>query len=139
MDKLSISDIERMEKKCMDDQVRDEMEQPENDLVTIEGAPPEISEEESIAEEPKRRPTWLIIAAIGIAALVIGALLGYNLRPIVGPEARASKATAAAQAVAVQTQAAQNQEMMKVITGQVRHWEGDANAPVTIIEWSDFQ
>jgi protein-disulfide isomerase len=37
------------------------------------------------------------------------------------------------------TLATQQQELMKVVIENTRHFRGDPNAPVTIIEFSDFQ
>ena len=124
----------------MDDQEEAVVEQPQGDQGVIDDLPPEDEDiQETGPEETKSRPTWIITAVIGVAALLVGALLGFYIRPVVGPEAQAKKATASAEAVAVQTRSAQNQEMMKSIVGQVRHWKGDPNAPVSIIEWSDYQ
>jgi protein-disulfide isomerase len=71
--------------------------------------------------------------------LAVGLFLGYVGRGQFGPEAQAVKATEAAQAVLAQTQAAAGAEMMKYLTDQARHFKGDENAPVTVIEFSDYQ
>jgi hypothetical protein len=89
------------------------------------------------AESPLKR-NWPMIV-IGVAMLVVGLVLGYIGRGFYGPEASAAKATQAAVAVAVQTRASANKEVMTMLIGATRHFKGDANAPVTIIEFSDFQ
>ncbi len=79
---------------------------------------------------------------VGLVMLVIGLLAGYFIRP--GPTAPIA-ATTAPTAVAQVTAAsptqdpAAAQELMKYLVGQAKHFEGDANAPVTLIEFSDFQ
>jgi len=82
--------------------------------------------------------------------LLAGILFGYVGRGELGPEARASKSTATAQAVAAATQtaanaelsatqAAANADLMTFLTENTRHYKGDPTPPVTIIEFSDFQ
>jgi protein-disulfide isomerase len=48
-------------------------------------------------------------------------------------------ATAQEQAAVSQTQAAANADLMKYLIDNTRHFKGDPNAPVTIIEFADFQ
>jgi hypothetical protein len=88
-------------------------------------------------ESPLKRIFPIIV--VGIAMLLVGIALGYIGRGTYGPEAIAAKATSSAVAVAIQTRAATNKEVMTMIIGETRHFKGDANAPVTIIEFSDFQ
>ncbi len=99
----------------------------------------EEEEEEITASDSSSRSPWLSTALIGVLALVLGLFLGYVGRGEFGPEARAAKATASAVAMLEQTQAAGNQELVKYLSEQTRHFKGDANAPVTIIEFSDYQ
>lgn len=121
----------------MDDEVRD-IAVPE-EPAPVESAPETEAETAAEPSADRRQPNWGIVALVGVLMLAVGAFLGYTLRPLYGPEAQAAKATQAAAAVAAQTQAAQNQDLMKYAISQVRHWQGDENAPVTIIEFSDFQ
>jgi len=112
----------------------------------VEGGPQgELeSEPESVAEEKPRRPAVIInvyswaTPILGVLMLVVGLLAGYFGRPMI-----ASKAEPTVPAAAVQstnpTEEAQRQEMMTFLVGQVKHFKGDANAPVTIIEFSDYQ
>ena len=104
------------------------------DQETLENAPSEVQDS---VESPQKRSFPIII--VGIAMLAIGLVLGYIGRGAFGPEATAAKATSAAVAVAIQTRAAANKEVMTMLIGETRHFKGDANAPVTIIEFSDFQ
>ena len=83
--------------------------------------------------------SWLVIALVGVAALLVGALLGYVGRGEFGPEAQAAKATEQAQAALVITQAAANANIMQMLSQETRHYKGDPSAAVTIIEFSDYQ
>jgi len=97
----------------------------------------QVEEVEEEGEGPLKRNTPLIL--IGIAMLALGLVLGYLGRGVYGPEASAAKSTQVAMAAAVQTRASANKEVMTMLIGATRHFKGDANAPVTIIEFSDFQ
>ena len=94
-------------------------------------------EVQEIAATPPKR--YLPIILVGVAMLALGLVLGYYGRGSFGPEAAASKATGAAVAAAIQTRASANKEVMTMLIGATQHFKGDANAPVTIIEFSDFQ
>jgi protein-disulfide isomerase len=52
------------------------------------------------------------------------------------PTAQAPDPAAAAQAAQEQEQ--RRQELMEALIPQVRHFKGDPDAPVTIVEFSDF-
>jgi len=75
----------------------------------------------------------------GIFLLLIGIGLGYLGRGAIGPEAKAAHVTATAQAGVARTRAATNQQVMELISQQITHWKGNENAPVTMIEFSDYQ
>ncbi len=98
-------------------------------------------QEEVVIEEPEKRSgvvtkTTIVVALV---ALVVGFLLGYLGRGQFGPEAQARRATEAAQVALQATRQAANRELMKYLVQNGRHFKGDENAPVTIIEFSDFQ
>jgi hypothetical protein len=77
---------------------------------------------------------------VGLVMLLVGLAGGYFGRPLLSPEARQPEAQATVPAVSLPDEAPQSaEEMMDFLVGQVRHFKGDANAPVTIIEFSDFQ
>ena len=83
-----------------------------------------------------------------LAGLVIGILVGYMGRspaPSLSP-GNTPTAPEPENRTAVPTQAAERpasntapQELVDTIIAQTRHFKGDPNAPVTIIEFSDFQ
>ena len=66
-------------------------------------------------------PTWLV----AVTMLFIGIAIGFFGRPFVvpAPAPTAGGASGLAQS----------------LVSQVRHFKGNANAPITIIEFSDFQ
>ncbi len=63
-------------------------------------------------------PTWLV----GVVMLLVGVAIGFFGRPLVLPP----PATGAA-------------ALVQAVLAQTRHFKGNANAPVTMIEFSDFQ
>ncbi len=95
---------------------------------------------------------WLVIGPIivqssatllvGLGMLVIGLAAGFLLRPLM-PLPGAAPTTAASSgptSPAEQTQeAVDGAALMAALIQQTRHFKGDANAPVTIIEFADFQ
>ncbi|MBC8505452.1 MAG: hypothetical protein H8D34_11375 [Chloroflexi bacterium] len=84
---------------------------------------------------------------LSILMLAIGLLGGYFGRPFV----ESTQSTASTKenpnvgsvAPVVPTpdadRAAQQQELMALVVSETRHFRGDPNAPVTIIEFSDFK
>lgn len=83
---------------------------------------------------------------IGFLMLVVGLLVGYYVRPLT--LAQASNVTTSPAAlsaitspVAIPTtdQAAAQKNLMASVVAKVRHFKGDPNARVTIIEFGDFQ
>ena len=96
---------------------------------------------------PKTQRTVLATAGVGLVMLVIGILVGYFGRPLVTPQpleaAPATEAAVVASSAASQANpSASNpspQALMEAVVAQTRHFRGDPNAPITIIEFSDFQ
>ena len=87
----------------------------------------------------------------GLVMLVLGLAAGYFLRPALlpgaqvasetEPTARAAAPTSAtgAQAPGALPTADPGQDLMAFLIGQTVHFRGDSDAPVTIIEFSDYQ
>jgi protein-disulfide isomerase len=102
---------------------------------------------------------WLVIGPIivdssatlliGAAMLVVGLVAGFLLRPVLPLAAPAAPAVASrapadtssgAVTPAEETQvAADSAALMAALVQQTKHFLGDPNAPVTLIEFSDFQ
>jgi hypothetical protein len=80
---------------------------------------------------------------IGVVMLVIGLLGGYFGRPLITSASKtpiaAPTAISANPTTAVTSAAPDMQKVMADLIAQTRHFQGDANAPVTIIEISDYQ
>jgi hypothetical protein len=124
--------LEKGIRECAMDDLEKEVEEPQEETEEME-----VEEEEETSQGGSR--TWLIAGLVGLIMLVAGVLLGYIGRGEFGPEAQAAKATSAAEAVLAQTQAAANANLMEYLSQNTRHFKGDPNAAVTIIEFSDFQ
>ena len=111
--------------------------------------------EEASLSENKPAALTLVIQSwatpiVGIIMLAIGLLAGYYGRPLISPIATPEATAQQNQSlessdlqVTVPTpdadRAAQQKELMSALVERTRHYLGDQNAPVTIIEFSDFQ
>jgi protein-disulfide isomerase len=89
--------------------------------------------------------SWAI-PIVGVLMLAIGLLGGYFGRPFLLPHSPASVASVSSGAVSPsdtstspENQPNKPDELMAFVVRQTRHFKGDLNAPVTIIEFSDFQ
>jgi protein-disulfide isomerase len=99
--------------------------------------------------EPVAQQVWTIRSIgtlwLGLVMLAIGALCGLVIQPLVAA-APAPAATAEQQASVVEpTRPSPTQDnsprgaMMRGVVSQTRHFLGDENAPVTIVEFCDFE
>lgn len=113
---------------------------------TVPAAAGEPLEEEG-AQTGRNNPGWLLPTAAA-AALVVGLLGGFFGRPLVegylpGSESSGENLAEEGEVVPRPTlsadQQAQRQLVMETLVGETRHFKGDPDAPVTIIEFSDFQ
>ncbi len=110
-------------------------------------------EEDWEDEEPRQSGIPIIGAIlIGLVTLLIGLAAGFYVaggvngnalftfaptptpRPTTVPQNPASQPTMDPQQVQEQMK-----QILTVLIGKTRHWKGDANAPVTMLEFSDFQ
>ncbi len=113
---------------------------------------------ETPAEETRSSPALTIVVqswATPIAALVmllVGLLAGYFVRPLIDkPPAQPTAIAAAPTSSAGATQApspaqdgspqeaASRQELQAAVVAATKHFTGNPDAPVTMIEFSDFQ
>lgn len=80
---------------------------------------------------------------VGILMLVVGLLAGYFARPILSPMLPGGADPLSAPVASVQTPDPADQQnreqMMAFLNEQTRHFKGDPDAKVTIIEFGDFQ
>ncbi len=104
----------------------------------------EKPQEEQIAKPDKTALTIHIHSwatpIVGFLMLIIGLLGGYYIHPTVSP--LLSKATLTPTASAetdTGTTSAGQPGLKDYVVAQTKHFLGDANAPVTVIEFSDFQ
>lgn len=72
---------------------------------------------------------------VGLAMLLLGILVGNLIRPLMSAEYRNAASTTSARASPPTGQTA----LMEAVIAQTRHFTGDPNAPITIIEFGDFQ
>ena len=115
----------------------------------------ELAETAEEAQLPEQKPAafTLVIQSwatplIGVVMLIVGLFGGYYLRPVISDptpvtavEGNSTSDTENVPAAPTPdaTRSAQQQEMMTAVVERTRHFYGDPNAPVTIIEFSDFQ
>lgn len=75
--------------------------------------------------------------------LVVGLLLGYFGRPLISPTAgtasSAADSAAAASPTPDATAVADRRALSEALVSRTRHFKGDPLAPVTLIEFADFQ
>ncbi len=71
-----------------------------------------------------------------VVGLAMGMLAGFFGRPLVTPRPLNDSAAAAVEAPG---QAVEPPAVMAAVMTQTRHFKGDAKAPVTVIEFGDFQ
>lgn len=80
---------------------------------------------------------WLLL----VIGILVGGLAGFALRPLVLPEEDASAATAPLANVEDSGQINEpdpHQAVMLAVIAGARHFQGDPNAPVTLVEFGDF-
>ncbi len=98
---------------------------------------PEIPQEreESGGQEGFLKRAWVLL----IVGLLVGGLGGFYLRPLVMPEPETNVAPLAAVADSGQiNEPDPHQAIMLAVIAAARHFQGDPNAPVTLIEFGDF-
>ena len=102
--------------------------------------PPEPTTESLEAEPaPEPRRARVHPLATFLIGLVIGLFIGYGGRPSATAPATQPQATRTPVLPGQARNASGAPTLMDTLIAQTRHFKGDPNAPVTIIEFSDFQ
>jgi len=75
---------------------------------------------------------------VGVVMLLVGLLGGYYGRPLIGGS---EEQAVVPRVVALQQSqgGTRNADMMTFLISQARHFRGDPEAPVTLVEFGDFQ
>jgi hypothetical protein len=77
---------------------------------------------------------------VGVVMLILGLVGGYLARPLLASEPSTAIARSApVEQVTPAASSSSQQELMATVVAQTRHFKGDPNAPVTIVEFGDFQ
>ncbi len=124
-------------------------EPPEADMPAAEL--PETEPPEELLEQPRgtSKPALVInihswaTPIIGVVMLVVGLAAGYFGKPFIAnvnpAETTVASQEQASGPVSQEQSPASTPTLMEYLVGQTRHFQGDQNAPVTLIEFSDFQ
>lgn len=94
-----------------------------------EAAPPSVEPVQTSMPPPTPRRTGrfrILPWILSIVILLVGVVIGYEARPIISPTPAA-------------TGPGSTYPIISLLLAQTRHFKGNANAPVTLIEFSDFQ
>jgi hypothetical protein len=96
----------------------------------------------SIEEETPRRASqqqiWIPLV-VGVVMFSVGLFAGYFVRPFISPQAEETETASIPSPPSSGSGQAGNQEVMAFLIRETRHFKGDTDAPVTIIEFSDFK
>ena len=110
-------------------------------------------EQEEIGQVEVGKPTLPVVTIniqtwatpiVGLVMLVIGLLAGYYIHPLTLAQANTTTpnlSVVVTPPVVIPTadNSAAQQSLMNSLIPKMRHFKGDPNAPVTIIEFADFQ
>jgi protein-disulfide isomerase len=120
-------------------------EQPEMEVPEVEPLAVDLPEQPGGDAKPAlviNIHSWAT-PIVGVVMLVVGLAGGYfgrpfltSLNPVDTPVASQEQASGQ---VSQEQSPASTPTLMEYLVGQTRHFEGDQSAPVTLIEFSDFQ
>jgi hypothetical protein len=118
----------------------DKLETRERETQELDNAP-------SIARPTMARSSLLVPFVVGVVMLGIGLLAGYFGRPLVNPEPTTAPAVssadsgnqAAARSASPAVPDSSGPALMDGVITRTRHFKGEPSAPITIIEFGDFQ
>ena len=116
-------------------------------LVAVEEPAPMEMQKEPVPIETQTQPALTIsiqswaTPIVGVMMLVLGLLVGYFGRPFTQNQTRSEASVNSGLPIVISTadNSAAQQDLMKTVVAQTRHFRGDPNAPVTMIEFGDFQ
>ena len=115
-------------------------------VASEEPAPVEAQKEPALIETQKQPAIVITIQSwatpiVGVVMLVLGLLVGYYVRPLILSQVQSEASVNSSPPVGIPTadNSAAQQKLMETILAKTRHFRGDANAPVTIVEFADFQ
>jgi protein-disulfide isomerase len=99
---------------------------------------PVIGAEETLTFKASHFYSVLVVLALGVGILI--GYIAWGRAPTSAPVAAAPAAPAAIPPAATPTpDPAAQRKLMAAVAAKTRHFAGDANAPVTIVEFGDFQ
>ncbi|HXW01291.1 MAG TPA: DsbA family protein [Anaerolineae bacterium] len=115
---------------------KNDLIQPDLSESTVEETPIASVEEKSVEAKSDTRPNpWLLL----IIGLLVGGLGGFYLYPLVVPKTETDVAPLAAVEESDQINKPDpHQAVMLAVIAGARHFQGDANAPITLVEFGDF-
>jgi hypothetical protein len=91
--------------------------------------------------ETRRLEQWAWTICLVLLTLMLGGAGVYYLRPMLdgaGPAAERARAPSVTEPARSGVTGPPS-SLMEAAVGRTRHWKGAANAPVTIVEFGDFQ
>jgi protein-disulfide isomerase len=106
--------------------------------------PTEVQEEPAPLDGQKQPAVTITIQSwvtpiIGVAMLVLGLLVGFYGRPFILAGTQSDASSAPPIVIPTADNSAAQQQLMETALAKTRHFKGDPNAPVTMIEFGDFQ
>lgn len=113
------------------------VEEPPPLAVQAESAPIEAQKPHAITISIQSWATPIV----GVVMLILGLLVGYYGRPLMRSQVQSEASLNSAPPVVLPSadNSAAQQNLMETVLAKTRHFKGDPNAPVTMIEFGDFQ
>ncbi len=109
-------------------------------------APEDADTNEEESPEAQAKPAFVInfyswtTPIIGLVMLIVGLAGGYFGRPLLERKSAAAPAAATVSTPSASQEQNPNAEaLMAQVVASTRHFKGNPNAPVTIVEYSDYQ
>jgi hypothetical protein len=108
---------------------------------------PQSSEQSPTSTSHTPLTNWNVTALVALITLLVGIALGYSARPMLDPAPAPTPVVIVvtpapntdANAAAALTPTTKRATLLDAVIAQTRHFKGNTNAPVTIIEFGDFQ